>query len=225
LIQRADTVRQRLARNEVIPRKELHLNEAIPEDEYPVEPNKTTNKKVVTTDTTVRNKQPKGTSSKPKNKKRTAAALEEDEEEYLSDPPSDLDEQVEPRAPLSTQSPTNTSSNKKARNEDPAGYQVASNQDLANNEEDMQQPPQDDDEWETTDDEWETTDDELDPKKQAKRKAARNMQRAIINSYQRGPATARTRDDEVGMAVTAKRKRKAKGDDEEDEPNLQGKKA
>jgi hypothetical protein len=214
-------VRQRLARNEVIPREELHLDKAIPEDEYPMEPKKTANKKVVATDTTVRNKQPKGTSSKPKNKKRTAAALEEDENDYLSDPPSDLDEPVEPRPSL----PTGTSSNKKARNEDPAGNQVASNQGLADNEEDMQQSPQDDDEWETTDDEWETTDEELDPKKKAKRKAARDMQRAIINSYQRGPATARTGDDEAGMVVTAKRKRKAKGDDEEDEPKLQGKKA
>jgi hypothetical protein len=218
-MQRADAVRQRLARNEVIPREELHLDQAIPEDEYPVEPNKTANKKVVATDTAAGNKQHKDTSSKPRHKKRTAAVLEEDEDENLSDPPSDLDEPVEPHSSLTTHSPTGTSSNKKARYEDQAGNRLASNGDLAGNDEDSaRRPPQDDDEWETTDD-------ELDPKKKARRKAARDMQRAIINSYQRGPATAHTRDGEASVAVVTKRKRKPKGDDEEDESKLPSKKA
>jgi hypothetical protein len=216
-MQRADAMRQRLARNEVIPREELHLDEAIPEDEYPVEPNKTANKKVVATETAAGNKQRKNTNGKPRNKKRSAAALEEDEDEHFSNPPSDLDEIVEPRSSLSTHSPTSTSSNKKARYDDLAGNQLAGNDDLAGAKEDsVRQLPQDDDEWETTDD-------ELDPKKKTRRKAARDMQRAIINSYQRDLATSRTGDEEAGVAVTTKRK--PKGDDEEDEPKLQGENA
>jgi hypothetical protein len=211
---RADAIRKRLDRGEVIPREELYLTEALSEDLFPVEPFK----KVVatygptettqrtdtasTTETQQREDSATTTSTEKRTdtantKKRPAATLEEDTD-TLSDPPSDLDTPVQLRArrpslSLLPSSPrTSIRPNKKPRYSDLSNNQLPSTTSWTSTVSSSHSQPAHD-----ANDAWETTDDEaLDPKTVAKRKVARDRQQVIMNSLRRGPPT-----ESVGVAV------------------------
>jgi hypothetical protein len=211
---RADAIRERLDRGEVIPREELYLAEALSEDLFPVEPFK----KVVatygptettqrtdtasTTETQQREDSATTTSTEKRTdtantKKRPAATLEEDTD-TLSDPPSDLDTPVQLRArrpslSLLPSSPRNSiRPNKKPRYSDLSNNQLPSTTSWTSTASSSHSQPAHD-----ANDAWETTDDEaLDSKTAAKRKVARDRQQAIMNSLRRGPPTK-----SVGVAV------------------------
>jgi hypothetical protein len=245
LLQRADAVRERLANGEVIPRDQLHPEEAIPESEFPEESVKD---KAVAKKNTAKTKKSKDTNSTAKTKKRSAAVLEEEEDDDLSAPPANLDEPVQPpstrRLPWLTRSSIGPPPKKKIHYNDPASNElpIHSGSSAATDDSNAQRSPDtDEDSRHSSDDTpWESTDDDkFDPKKVAKHKAAHDMQRGIINSsYKRGgltvaEATALENEDEAvslardaaapenedktdGVTRATKRKRKSgKGGDDE----------
>jgi hypothetical protein len=208
---RADAIRERLDRGEVIPREELYLTEALSEDQFPVEPFKKVvatygpteiNQRTDTASTTETQQRDDTvtTASTEKStdtttKKRSATALEEDTDDALSDPPPDLDTPIQirnrrPSPSLLPSSPrTSIRSNKKPRYSDLSNNQLPSTSSWTST---ASSPHS-----QHANDAWETTNDEaLDPKTAAKRKAARDRQQGIMNSLRRGPPT-----ESVGIAV------------------------
>jgi hypothetical protein len=208
---RADAIRERLDRGEVIPREELYLTEALAENQFPMEPVKkvvatygptesTQRTDTASTTETQQREDTATTASTEKStdtttKKRPAAALEEDSDAPLSDPPSDLDTPIQLRARCPSPSLLPSSPRTSIRPNKNPRYSDLSNNLLPSTSS-----------WTSTassphsqyaNDAWETTDDEaLDPKTQAKRKAARDRQQIIMNSLRHGPPT-----ESVGVAV------------------------
>jgi hypothetical protein len=211
---RADAIRERLDRGEVIPREELYLTEALAENQFPVEPFKkvvatygptesTQRTDTASTTETQQREDTATTASTEKStdtttKKRPAAALEEDSDAPLSDPPSDLDTPIQLRArrpspSLLPSSPrTSIRPNKKPRYSDLSNNLLPSTSSWTSTASSPHSQLA-----HNANDAWETTDDEsLDPKTAAKRKVARDRQQAIMNSLRRGPPT-----ESVGVAV------------------------
>jgi hypothetical protein len=255
LLQRADAVRKRLTNGEVIPRDQLHLEEAIPESEFPEEFVKD---KAVAKKNTAKTKKPQDTNSTAKTKKRSAAVLEEDEDDDFSAPPADLDEPAQPpstrrRLPWLTRSSTGPPPKKKIRHNDPASNELHthSGSSAATDDSNAQRSPDtDEDSRHSSDDtQWESTDDDkFDPKKVAKHKAAHDMQCGIINSSSKragltvAEATAIENEDEAaslardaaapenedktdGVTRATKRKRKSGKGGDDEVSEPRGKKA